>query len=468
MYPKKIGNLRTFLVCVIVFGTLFLRSDLLAQNEDENTNPDYFVEAFVSNPMPYIGEQIIYTLRFYAFILDEDIELTYDLPPFEGFWITGFTSSDIRVETVNDTQYNVGEIFVEITPLESERFTISPSTFNIDTQSVFLSDGQFTTNSVELVALPLPEPVPDTFNGAVGQMSIGSEIDSREVTLGEPLRLTVDIQGTGNFELLRAPELMLPEDVWQVISSAPKPPQYSQGIAGVQFGQRIFEWLIIPRQTGSLEIPPITFTYFDPQQGFFVDSATPAYPVNVFPGSSNQERLGDLAESLDTRAPLPLKAVDPAGNSRSLSSFLIPLLWIVPPVLAAIGSVWVFQHAYMQRRGERKRFNLAYTLAANRLDRLKSEKNIMTVTERVPQIIRAYLADKMSEKRQSLELQPENLHRHNVPEPMARDLFATISTVEAARYAPAHTQISLLNEIAQIRDLLGKIDAVWSNSIESS
>jgi hypothetical protein len=61
---------------------------------------------------------------------------------------------------------------------------------------------------IEIEVLPLPtEDRPDPFFGAVGRFTIKAEFDKRVVSVGGSVKLVLTIEGTGNMEHLRVPEL---------------------------------------------------------------------------------------------------------------------------------------------------------------------------------------------------------------------------------------------------------------------
>ena len=64
----------------------------------------------------------------------------------------------------------------------------------------------------------------------------------------------------------------------------------SKGVvkAGKGVGQKTFEFLLIPRQPGTLELPSLEFGFFDPKKGQYVTKATQPIKINVLdplPGS---------------------------------------------------------------------------------------------------------------------------------------------------------------------------------------
>jgi hypothetical protein len=50
----------------------------------------------------------------------------------------------------------------------------------------------------------------------------------------------------------------------------------------------VFEYLLIPRNTGTFEIPPVSYSVFDPRQGKYVTLRAGGFSVSVT-GTPGQE-----------------------------------------------------------------------------------------------------------------------------------------------------------------------------------
>lgn len=131
----------------------------------------------------------------------------------------------------------------------------------------------------EVRALPLANR-PSTFQGAIGSLSILSSIDRDRVSVGDPVRLTCKISGTGNLAAIPAPSPSLGEE-FKV-----GPPAFSfEGEMNTKHsGSQTFEFIITPLQAGLLEIPPIAFSFFQPEEERYYTLATDAHSLRVDPG----------------------------------------------------------------------------------------------------------------------------------------------------------------------------------------
>ncbi|TWU51308.1 BatD family protein [Rubripirellula reticaptiva] len=135
-----------------------------------------------------------------------------------------------------------------------------------------------TAQSIEVVAIP-SEGRPDDYVGAVGQYSIDAEASDTNVKVGDPITLTLTINGTGPMDLVRAPPLASQSTLTEKFKVA------EDDLAGFVQGQRkLFQTTIRPKSEDVSKIPPIAFTFFDPETGKFVTVASDPISIDVQPG----------------------------------------------------------------------------------------------------------------------------------------------------------------------------------------
>lgn len=161
------------------------------------------------------------------------------------------------------------------------------------------------SDTLETDILPLPEATsPDTFTGAIGSFEVSRLLSDTELTVGEPVTLTLSIKGEGNFE--RISPLELPEwDGWRLYP--PKvdfTPDGENGFAGT----KSFEFILIPQSTDLTEVPGFTYSTFDPQTGAYTNIDLEALPVSVSPSEN----------------PVETGAYLPAGGSSAPERDLVP------------------------------------------------------------------------------------------------------------------------------------------------
>lgn len=149
--------------------------------------------------------------------------------------------------------------------------------------SDFFQDYQSKTvkiTSPELLIETLPLPVknrPKDFAGAVGHFNLEVTATPTKLAVGEPITLSMAIEGTGNFD--RVNECTFPESKqWkQYTPSVEFQPEAGRPNRGV----KRFEQAIVPRDTTISEIPSITFSYFDPATGQYKRLTSEPIPLTI-------------------------------------------------------------------------------------------------------------------------------------------------------------------------------------------
>jgi hypothetical protein len=149
-----------------------------------------------------------------------------------------------------------------------------------------------TVSSQEALVQVLPLPVkgrPAGFNGAVGQFNFKVEAQPRQVPVGDPVTLKLEILGLGNMDAVQAPELSL--EHFTVYD--PKMEETETVQNGRYGGARTYEYILIPEKGGSLEVPSVEFVYFNPEaKGYKVLRSEPI--VILSQGSEVPETAGGM------------------------------------------------------------------------------------------------------------------------------------------------------------------------------
>lgn len=141
--------------------------------------------------------------------------------------------------------------------------------------------GEVQVASTRVLAVP-NQGRPADYRGAVGTYRIVTEASPTQVQAGDSIKLDIGIVGTGPMELVQAPPLA------ELPALAPfKVP--SEPLAGfVRDDAKVFSTSIRPRQAGISEIPPIPFSFFDPDAGEFKTVYSPPIAISV----AESESLG--------------------------------------------------------------------------------------------------------------------------------------------------------------------------------
>lgn len=440
---------------VVVMALLAGVLTVHAQPETQQAAPDFFVEATINNATPYQNEQVVYTFRFFALLLDN--ALTYTLPDFSGFWIGSSYQLEPRLETVNGVQYQVGEIRVEITPIVTGKMIIERAELTVP--EALFSGGDYYTETIEVNVRPFPAAAPSGFNGAVGQFAATTHLDRTRVTLGEPIELTLDVQGLGNFDLLPAPDLSLPADEWRIISSIPSAPRYADStVSGVQLGQKVFTWLLIPLRTGTITLPSIPFVHFDPREERYVETRSDAVDIGVFPAEGSVvQRLADLEAPLEE--PPALKPVQRGQQRDTPRAWQNPVFWLallVPPAFASVIVGGKLSLQQRKRQRARWRRQQALTRALRRLEKLAVHSGGIH-SEYLGRVVESYLSERLALTTDQ-QLVERVLRSDLLSGPERDSLRRMWSEILAMRFVPPGTTANHDKMIANIEHTLRQID----------
>lgn len=266
--------------------------------------------------------------------------LAYDLPVPAG---------DAPQRFANHRCYDVLVYRRAIFPLLAGRIAIPPAQL---VYSLSLSLGFFSreesrevrTDSAIVVAIDPPaEGRPADYTGAVGQLGISASLDGRDARVGDPVTLTVRVQGVGNVKLLPRPALTVP---WATLVPTTERVRVDSASTQVR-GVKEFDWLLTPQEPGTKAVPALRYPYFDPDLRRYEVAESPGLTLAVTGAPRASVAAGDqpraepaLAIRARDRGPVPAPAHEH------------PLFWaaaILAP-LPALAGAWRTRRRRAPRR----------------------------------------------------------------------------------------------------------------------
>ncbi len=437
---------------------------------------DVFVKATVNNPNPYLGQQVIVTYEIYTKVPVSNLSIK-KLSSFGGFWSKDLLDDNApmkqRNKYINGEQYVVAEIRkLALIPQKTGKLTIDPMELDCNVQvrvktkrrsrgydpfEDFFDDPFFSrnvrnikktlrSNALTLNVKPLPEAgKPVDFSGAVGSFSFKTSLDKDSLTTNDALTLTVTIAGKGNIELIEAPEIKWPVDF---DSYDPKVvSKINKSVYGVS-GRKKFEYVAIPRNPGDYVVPPIHFSFFNPDDKQYHRFSSDSLFIHVVKGkggatvtySSNAQEdihfLGkDIRHIKSDPGKLRKKGVFFFGTS------LYYMLLALPVVLLIVTIVVVM--LIRKRRGNTVvlKNKKAHKMAKNRLSKaLKFKKagEEKPFYDEVAQALWGYISDKFNipQSELSMDTVKDKLERVDAGKETIETFINTLNDIEFARFAP--------------------------------
>lgn len=312
---------------------------------------------------------------------------------------------------------------------------------------------RFSVNSqpLRLDVKPLPtENQPSGFYGLVGLYTISAQASPTDVSVGDPITLTLRIGGSPYLKPVRWPELEKVPALAQNfrIPSEKASPEFLQG-------QKTFVQTIRAKNSQVTEIPAIPLVTFDPKTGSYRTVASEPIPLTVATsqvlGSDDLVGFARQPENREVEAIQEGLAANYEGDdvlqntSFSLGTMILSpgplILWLLP-LLSLAGSVTVkVTHRTHPAQVAAKRRRQAAPRALQDLHNLRALPSAEQA-ERLGQVLCQYVGDRFDKTAGSLTAQEceQTVLEAGVPQDLAARIQQIVSTCEAARYAPQGTE----------------------------
>lgn len=268
-----------------------------------------FARLHVPDTPPYVHQVFDLILHLYylpTVELGRDISLLGGFPE-TGFVLGPFEELQLAREEVDGQVYNLRRFRTRVRALTSGTFTLEPSlragiiepnqTRRRDPFSGFFDSPFFgvPTTPVSVSAPPqtftvraIPEEGrPADFSGAVGQFSFTADVRPRELKVGEPITVTLHLQGTGNIAAAR-PSAYAETDLFRayearLLGDTPAP--------SADHGAKAFEQVLMPRTADLQELPALHFSFFDPDAEQYRTVTAGPFSLTVHPSENGANAL---------------------------------------------------------------------------------------------------------------------------------------------------------------------------------
>lgn len=428
-----------------------------------------FLRTVISNQKPYVGEVVVISYELY----NEGIGIQ---PPFneQVAPVQGVVMEEIfHAREITPKPKDFGDRTFQVAPLyQIALIANKPGELNFDGYGLTgsLPRSRRSGNSidnlfndpffgpagieVEMPTIPIrldvrPLPTagqPQGFTGTVGDFTLEAELDRQRATTDDYITLKLTLSGRGAIELANAPRFPESEDFDRVGEDAAVEKQvFTDGIGG----RKTFEYVLRPRQTGTLTIPPIRYGVFNPETESYRVLETRPLTVQVRPGTSGLplpvDPASDLSESAGdgVRNLTYLQTIDALRTRRSSLLINRPIFW--GAMIAALGLLMFcwrrdrrlarLDPARVRREGARRRFEKQMQAFRHQADGGHSPEELAAGLEMAT---RACIADHFN-------LSADGLTRYEIekllidaaaPRERVRRLCDLIDQCAAMRYAP--------------------------------
>ncbi len=413
-----------------------------------------FTEMYVDKEEVYQGEPILLTMEVWRIDHDRIESGSYRgadirFPSTEGFYDSALEPVS-RKDTFGAYPYNVNADRRILYPTTTGLLTIgtwhweglarwpsanSRGPFFHEEERYTLDRGPITIN-----VKPLPERPPG-FSGAVGQFTIDAGLSETSFLQGVPVKLSVTVRGTGNPDAIGEP-FLAPAD-WAHVSSAQRETESSFNADQTQLVvAKHFTYTVTPLEAGPHTIPPISFTYFDPQAEEFKTESTQAFKLDVLPSAEGGQRLvvsGDVTLAQEGVAILgedirPLLNLGEPLHVRRPASAATPVLLLLP---AAIYAILFAYSARLRRFTTDRAFARAYRAKATALKHLADVSAERDPSDALFRAVAGFVGDAFNvDKAGMTSADARDVLRNRAIDPgHAENIVKVLRACERARYA---------------------------------
>lgn len=422
----------------------------------------------VSASKTNVYEQEAFVLTYKIYTREYDLQLNNaKLPDFKGFHSqeiempanTRWSQEHYKGRNYNTAIYRQFVLF----PQQAGKLFIEPAQFQMtvgkavesnDPFEAFFNGGNnvirikktITTPKIAINVNPLPAGKPADFSGGVGEFNISSSINSKEVKTNDAITVKLVISGTGNLKLISSPEIKFP-DSFEVYD--PKVDNQVRLTREGLTGNKVIEYLAIPRHAGTYKIPSISFSYFDIRSKSYKMLKTEDYIVNVEKGAGNadqvianftsKEDLKVLGE--DIRYIKQNEVTLQPKGSFFFGSLIYWLFYVIPALVFIIFFIIYRKQASENANVAKMRTKKANKVATKRMKlagKLLSENKKDAFYDEVLKALWGYISDKLNipVSRLSKDNIEEKLRNHGVSEELIKEFLNALNDCEFARFAP--------------------------------
>ena len=464
-----------------------------SQTDNDEIGPnDLFMLATVDKATVYEQEALLLTFKVYCSPSLELSSLSNKMPDLKNFHVQEVElprKKEFHLEHYNGRNYQTlvwsqyvlfpqqsGELEIPATSFEGVISQPVRSNTN-DIFDFFYNSGRYIdikkdlkTRKITIDVKPLPSGKTKSFYGGVGDFSLSSTISSTDITANDAVTIKVVLSGTGNLKLVKTPELDLPKD-FDIYD--PKVDNKYTIKNGRQTGNKVYEYLFIPRHAGEYVIPAMQFQYFDPQSGSYKTLQTDEYKLNVAKGQGGD----DTPSSMSYVSKEDLKYVGKdvrfhttGGKLRQTGDmfFTSVLFWILlalPSILLMLLVIISRKRIANNANSTRIKVKKASSIATKRLKvahKLMEEGNKEKFYDEIMRALSGYMSDKLVIPVVSLSKENigEELRKRKVSDEFVGQVIGLLDECEFARYAPGDDSGRMDRLYEQAANAIGTLEDI--------
>lgn len=284
---------------------------------NEKIRKNFFLHIDVNKTTCYVGEPLMVVYKSFSRLITNSTVVRR--PSFTGFSVVDMDDefdSKAMPEKFNGIPYYMNVIRkVQLFPLQEGEFILDPAEVesiihftkieNPAIASTGTSEPYENSSSHQLIRTPLdhhtifktdpiiitvkPLPTvgqPSDFSGAVGNFSIAEHVSSTVIHKGDLVKVSVDVNGSGNLSLLGPPVINWPKNM---DTAEPVVREKINKYVYPLTGSKSFEYSFTAPDTGTYVLPAASLSYYDPVQKTYKTATCNSVNLHVLAPIGNDE-----------------------------------------------------------------------------------------------------------------------------------------------------------------------------------
>ena len=437
--------------------------------KQEDLKKYVYFSVSMDNETAYINEGIPLLLRLHV-RSGIDVKLN-QYPKFAstGFSVLPFEQPMERRANIEGFLFRIIDFSTTVYPVRSGELSLGPAELTCNLLVKRESRTSFFTQQMKYPLTVVSEPYkitvkplpstgqPESFSGAVGQYDLNVEVKPTKLKVGEPITLTMIVQGRGNIDIVNMPKLI---DLTQFKAYDPQISVSKKDNSG----RKTFEQVLIPTSDSIKAIPEIQFSYFDPKAEQYKTHTRGPIPIQVEPSDDAEPlQILEIAEGKAVKRGILGRDIvsikDDAGSIKSSDGYLYTnkgflVLQLIP--LLGFAAVLIYQK-------RRDRFATDRTYARQYHAPRKAKKGLAQAQELMasdqPQefcsaifkTVQEYLGNRFDLPSVGITIEVvDNLRSRGIPEEILEKLSSFFYACDRLRFAQSDMSE---NEMKVIMDL---------------
>lgn len=445
---------------------------------------DLFIAVTANKKKVYEQEAVVVTYKLYTLVNIR--QLAGEMPELDNCHVQELDSKaqmSLKYERYNGRNYGtaVWRQYV-LFPQKTGKISIPSVSFDAEVEltnasadpfDIFFGGGALTqmvkktivAPAVEIEVQALPTPRPEHFTGAVGHFTMSGTLTPEQLNANDAATLRLVVSGQGNMKLMKAPVVSFPKD-FEVYD--PKENNKTVMTTSGAKGNVLFDYVVVPRHGGRYSIPPVEFTYFDPDKEAYQTVRTDSFHIAVAKGKETHTTTVQHKEDLKVLSSdiHYIKTGEAKVKSQSVNFFMTEKYGIAYGVslVAFLGILGIFYRKAKENANiagmRRKRAGKAASKRLKVAAKLLKAHDAGAFYDETLRALIGYAGDKLSLPTEELSKEriSEEMLSKGVDAALVERYIRVMNDCEFARFAPGNPEETMDKIFAEATDVINEME----------